>query len=348
MGSEIEQNILVRAPNWLGDNVLCLPAITALRTARPDARISVLVQKSMAGFWEMTPVDEVIPFTCARGPMGLIDRIKLAATLKKHAFDTVLIFPNSFDSALVPWLARIPTRIGWPTQGRGKLLNRRIDYPHHLDDRQQWERDLYLVTEGLGCSVTADGTARIEVPVDTQMEIAAKSAGLHKPLIALNPGATYGPAKCWLPERYVEVALRINKELQGSVILVGGPKDRPVCEDIYTQIVKQDDTATRWCRSLAGKTSVIELAGWLEQCNCTVTNDTGGMHISAAVATPVAAIFGPTNWNRTAPLGDGHQLIKATIDCERRCKRTCAADHRCMKSVTVEMVMEAVGELVNS
>jgi heptosyltransferase-2 len=345
MTDNTRKNILVRAPNWLGDNVLCLPAVNVLRAALPDARLTVMVKKSMAGLWEMADVDAIIPFTCARSPMGLIDRLKLASVLKKQAFDTAIIFPNSFDSALVPWLARIPERIGWPTQGRAMLINRKITYPHHLDDRQQWERDVYLVTEGLGCSVSADGTLRIEVPVDTLMKIAAESAGLHKPLIAVNPGATYGPAKCWLPERYVETALRINKELQGSVIIVGGPGDVPVCEDIYTQIVKQDNTATRWCRSLAGKTNVTELAGWLEQCVCTVTNDTGGMHISAAVGTPVAAIFGPTNWNRTAPLGEGHQLIKATVDCERRCKRTCVADHRCMKSVTVEMVMEAVMRL---
>jgi heptosyltransferase-2 len=343
-----KKNILIRAPNWLGDNVLCLPAVTALRSAMPDAHLAVLVKKSMAGLWEMTVVEEVIPFTCANGPKGLIDRVKIARELKKHDFDTALIFPNSFDSALVPWLARIPRRIGWPTQGRKLLLNNRVVYPHHLDDRQQWERDVFLVTEGLGCSVAVEGSARLTVPIDTQMKIAAVSASRQKPIIALNPGATYGPAKCWLQERYAEVALKIDAELNGSVILVGGPGDVQVCEQIYSMIAEREKTAKRWCLNLAGKTTVTELAGWLEQCACMVTNDTGGMHVSAAVETPVVAIFGPTNWKRTAPLGEGHQLIKATVDCERRCKRTCVADHRCMKSVTVDMVMEAVEKAVNS
>jgi heptosyltransferase-2 len=342
-----KKNILIRAPNWLGDNVLCLPAVNALRAALPDAYLAVLVKRSMAGLWEMTAVDDVMPFTCARGPKGLIDRWKIARELRKRAFDTALIFPNSFDSALVPWLARIPARIGWPTQARSMLLNHRVAYPHHLDDRQQWERDVFLVNEGLGISVKTEGTARLTVPVDTQMNIAAVSASKPKPIIALNPGATYGPAKCWLPERYAAVALKINAELNGSVVLVGGPGDAVVCEQIYSMIAEQEKTAKRWCLNLAGRTTVTELAGWLEQCACTVTNDTGGMHVSAAVDTPVVAIFGPTDWKRTAPLGEGHQLIKATVDCERRCKRTCAADHRCMKSVTVDMVMEAVCKMVD-
>lgn len=342
------KNILIRAPNWLGDNVLCLPAVTALRTALPDAHLSVLVKKGMAGLWDMTAVDEVIPFICARGPKGLVDRWKIARELKKRSFDTALIFPNSFDSVLVPWLARIPERIGWPAQGRRMLLNHIVAYPHHLDDRQQWERDVFLVNEGLGCSVAVEGSARLTVPVDTQMKIAAVSASRQKPIIALNPGATYGPVKCWLPERYAEVALKINAELNGSVILVGGPGDAPVCEQLYSMIAERENTVKRWCLNLAGQTTVTELAGWLEQCACTVTNDTGGMHVSAAVDTPVVAIFGPTDWNRTAPLGEGHQLIKATVACAKRCKRSCVADHRCMKSVSVEMVMAAVKKAVNS
>ena len=339
---------MIRSPNWLGDIILCLPAVQALRRAIPDTRLEVLVKKSMAQLWEMTDVDTVIPFSCRRGMKGLADRRALARDLKKRAFDTALIFPNSFDAALLPYMAGIPERAGWPTQGRGLLLNNRILYPRHLDSQQQPERDIYLISRWLGQELSMPASILLTIPADAKSAVAAQKETMARRIIGLNPGATYGPAKCWLPERFAQTALRAHAELGCDVIITGGPGDVAVCGQVYDHIAGQDPHASAWCRNLAGQTGIAELAAWLEQCACLVTNDTGGMHVSAAVGTPVVAIFGPTNWNRTAPLGTGHKLIKATVPCDAKCKRRCVADHRCMKSVTVDMVMQAVGEVMEN
>lgn len=333
--------LLVRSPNWLGDCVLAMPAMRELRRFRPNARISVLAKKSVADLWRMCPyVDEVIPFEIRKGIMGLDDRWDLGKELKKMNFDLCLIIPNSFDAALVPYLARIRRRMGWATYMRGMLLNRKVPFPHHLDGEQQPHCQLYLVEKLVRHPVDHTLDADIKIPEEAK-EYAAR---LRENYFVLCPGASYGTAKCWLPENYAETALKLRKETGADCYLVGGKSDAAVCRDVAEKIGGRDEGAASWCHDLSGQTTLFELAALLEKATLLITNDTGTMHLGAVVKTPVVAIFGPTNWLRTAPIGSNNVLLRGEHDCHKRCRRVCESDHRCMKAVTVEMVMNAAKE----
>jgi heptosyltransferase-2 len=334
--------VLVRAPNWLGDNVLALPAVAALCRLRPSAHVTVLVRDSMADFWRMTPVHEVMPLHVRTGMRGLADRWRLAQLVRRRAFDSALILPNSFDSALVPWLARIPCRAGWASDARGLLLTQRVPRPANWHGENQSQRYIHLVGQFLGERVTDDTECRLQTTENVVCAVQARRAALAKLLLGLNPGATYGSAKCWLPERFAEVAMRAHGELGAGVIIVGGPGDARVCGLVAELIARQAPDATTWCLNLAGQTSLCELTAWLRECRCVVTNDTGGMHLAAAAGTRVVAIFGPTDWRETAPLGEGHVLLRGEAECAPCCKRECVTDHRCMTSVSVEQVWQTV------
>lgn len=341
----VGKRILVRAPNWLGDNVLAAPALLALRKACRGAYVAVVVRDSMADLWRMLPVDDVIPFARVAGLRGLGTRWRVACDVRKRCFDTALIFPNSFDAALVPWLARVPERVGWTTDGRWLLVNRRIPFPRHLNGQSQARRYVYLVEQWLDRTLDVPLEVRLTVPAEARAEVAAAMTGWPPVVIGLSPSATYGTAKCWLPERFAEVACRAHRDLGARVVIVGGPGDRSRCAHVAAVIADMAPDAASWCENLAGRTDVCALAAWLERCTCLVTNDTGAMHVAAAVGTPVVAIFGPTDWRETAPLGTGHHLIRASVPCGPCHRRTCHLDHRCMKSVSVEEVYQAVADV---
>jgi len=332
----------MRAPNWLGDNVLALPAVAALCHMRPAARVTVLVRDTMADFWRMTPAHDVIPFRVRRGPAGLADRWRLAHELRPRDFSRALVLPNSFDSALVPWLARIPQRVGWASDARGVLLTQRVPRPEHLRGQNQSLGYVYLIEQFLGERVADSHAGGLNIEPTVVGAVQARRAALPALLLGLNPGATYGAAKCWLPERFAEVAVRAHAERGAGVLIVGGPGDARVCAGVAHMIARHAPDAATWCVNLAGQTNLCELAAWLRQCFCVVTNDTGGMHLAAAAGTRVVAIFGPTDWRETAPLGAGHVLVRGAADCAPCCKRACATDHRCMTAVTVAQVWQAV------
>ncbi len=334
---------MVRAPNWLGDNVLALPAVAALCRALPERRVSVLVREAMADFWRMTPAAAVLPFRVRPGIAGLRDRWRLAADLRGAAFTTALILPNSFDSALVPLLAGIPERVGWASDGRGLLLTRRIPFPRRLAGQSQSLRYQHLVATWLGGPLPIDPECRLRIAADVVSSIRAQRAELPPRLLAMNPGATYGTAKCWLPERYAALALEARRARDVGVIIVGSAGDGEVCARVAEMIAAADPTCRQWCRNLAGATTIGRLAAWLREAACLVTNDTGAMHIAAVVGTPLVAIFGPTDWRETAPLGTRHTLLRAEgIVCAPCCQRACAIDHRCMTAISVAQVWQAV------
>ncbi len=333
-----KSRILLRVPNWLGDNVLVMPAVNALRKSLPDAKISVMVKSSMADFWRMTCVDEIIPFSFSKGFKGITERWQFAKKLKKEKFDSVLIFPNSFDSALVPWLAGIPEIVGWPTDGRFFLLNNNFSKPAHLKDKQQFLTYIYLIEKWLGKQIQVDAELSLKIPEKEKEIVENEIANYNKPIIGLNPGATYGSAKCWPAKNYADIAVKIHEEKNANIIIVGGPGDEKVCGEVFDLIKKINSDAENWCENISGKTSICMLAAWLEQCDFLITNDTGGMHVGAAVGTSVVAIFGPTDWSSTAPLGINHKLIKTDADCAPCLKRECPTNHHCMTSLTVEKV----------
>jgi len=298
----------------------------------------------MADVWEMTPVNEILPFNFRKGINGLRDRWNFAKVLKSKNFDAVVIFPNSFDSALVPFMAKIPERTGWATDSRSFMLTNAIPKPDSLKEKQQFLQYIYLIEKWLGKKINADENIRLSIPSEIENKISSSIS--EKKIVGLNPGSTYGSAKRWLSDYYAELAIKLEIEKDVEIIIFGGPGDKEICNEIFEKIIQKESSTEQCCKNLAGKTSITELAAQLKKCACLVTNDTGAMHIAAAVGTPVAAIFGPTDWSSTPPLGNDHKLIKTKVECAPCMKRECPTDHSCMTSISVEEVYEVVANVI--
>jgi heptosyltransferase-2 len=320
----------VRAPNWVGDVVLALPALRDLRRNFQQAHLTVLARPWVAGVYAAVPeVDAVLE---SRGHAADV------AQLRAACFDTAVLLPNSFGTALVPWRAGVPERWGYATDGRGPLLTRRCAVPPTVRGRSQ----VYYyraMLEGLGFATEGPPDASLACP-ETWSEAAAALLGHEGPWIGVNPGAFYGTAKRWLPERFAAVADLVARRLGGRVAIVGGPAERPLGEAIAEQI-------TAPVRLLSGETSLAGLVGVLSRLRLLLTNDSGPMHLAAALGTPLVAVFGSTDWAETAPVGNRATLVREHVDCAPCMLRECPIDHRCMTRVETARVAEAALALVS-
>ena len=320
--------ILVRAPNWLGDAVMALPAMAAVRRAFPRSTIAVAAPGAVAPmFEELTDAapDEVLT----------VERGTEIAVLRAGRFDLVVLLPNSFRSAWSARRAAIPNRWGVASSGRGWLLTRRVRRLRQR--RHQSARYLHLM-EGLGIG-GADDLPRLAIKPETRQRAAdlltRYAVEPSTPLVGIAPGAAYGHAKRWPPSRVSELAGRLG-ERGATCVLVGAAGDRDAGRAIESAL-----PAAARIVNLIGRTDLRLLAGVLERCQAFVSNDSGAMHLAAAVGVPVTAIFGPTDERVTAPLGN-HDVIIHPVFCRPCMLRDCPIDHRCMKRITVDRVFEAV------
>jgi lipopolysaccharide heptosyltransferase II len=323
------ERVLVRAPNWIGDVVLSLAAVRDLRRNFPRARIEVLARPWVADLYRA--VAEVDAVRVSGG-------VRADARALRGAFDAAVLLPNSLGSALPAWMARIGERWGYATEGRAPLLTRAPRVPPQVRGRSQvYYYRAMLAGAGLRVSATPDVSLRC--PPDWK-EGAERllAGGTDGPWIGVNPGAFYGTAKRWLPERFAAVADTLAGR-GAQVALVGGPAERAVGEVIAAQM-------TAPARMLCGQTTLPELVGVLSRLRLLVTNDSGPMHLAAALGVPVVAVFGPTDWRETHPVGDAHTLVRVPVYCSPCGLRECPIDHRCMRRVTVDRVAaEAVALL---
>lgn len=334
-------NILIRAVNWLGDAVMTIPAIGTVREFFPSARITLLATPLVAEMFTPHPwVDEVLIYDRKGRHRGVAGRLRMSAELRQRGFDLAILFPNSFDAALVPWLAGIPRRLGLRSDGRGWLLNygmpKRLQVP---TGHQSGAYRAILAHFGIAASV------RSQLLVTTPAEDAAiaellSSGGINPGdfVIGINPGATYGSAKRWYPERFAAVADDLAGRWGAKIVLTGGPDETGIAADIA-------GTMTSPCLNLAGGTRVRELMAVIKRCNFFVTNDSGPMHIAAAFGVPLVAIFGSTDNTTTFPLAEHAAVVRQQVDCAPCMKRECPTDHRCMTAVTTAMVVEAAERL---
>jgi len=341
---KVPQKILIRGVNWIGDTIMTIPAMRTLRQLFPESRITLLIRKPMDRlFAHFSAVDHVVGFTIRKGMAGLVDRMRLAQKLRREHYDLCLILPNSFDSALILFLAGIPARIGFDRDGRGLLLTRKIKPPVPEEAGHQADDYLSLVTS-LGAiqifrefNLEVDREAK-EWAKDQLEPLRQKVSG---PLIGLNPGATYGPAKRWFPERFTDLAARLCSGDQSGIVIVGGPEETGLCGNIA-------DGIEGAVLDLSGQTDLQQLAAVLSLCDLLVTNDSGPMHLASAVGTPVVAIFGSTEPGATSPLGK-HRIIKEECECspclERFCER---GDTLCMELIQVEDVYDTVKRLLEN
>lgn len=336
-------NVLVRSTNWLGDLMMSLPALRAVRERFPSGRISVHVRPHLAAILDgLSWVDEVIPLSIGRGLQGVSDRLRVASEVRERGFDLAILFPNSFDAALLPFLARIPHRLGYARAGRGPLLThpvaatpeiRNVHFAHYL---------LNLL-EPLGVQ-GAPAYARLEVADDAIAEADAVLADVpgEGPLIAMAPSAAYGPAKEWPPEHFEELAVRLVRERSARVVLVGAPQERETCERI---VASAGDDANR-IAAVAGRTSVAGLAALLSRCAAYVGNDSGASHVAGMVGVPALVIFGPTRPDVTHPLGPDAHVVYKPIECSPCMARTCPLGHkRCLTEISSDEIFERLESL---
>ena len=323
------EKLVVRAPNWVGDVVLALPALRDLRRAFPQAQLTVLARPWVAGLY--AAVHEVDAVLESRGHAADVAQLR-------GRFDTALLLPNSFGTALVAWRAGISERWGYATDGRGPLLTRRCAVPASVRGRSQ----VYYyraMLEGLGLATEGSPDASLACPEPWAAEAAALLGGAG-PWIGINPGAFYGTAKRWLPERFAAVADLVARRIGASVAIVGGAAERPLGEAIAEQLQAP-------VRLLSGQTTLAGLVGVLSRLRLLLTNDSGPMHLAAALGTPLVAVFGSTDWVETAPFGSRATLVREPVLCSPCLLRECPIDHRCMTRVDTARVAEVALALVS-
>jgi len=317
-------NILVKGNNWLGDAVMSLPTLRSLKAMAPKSRVTVLTKPAFADLYRGAPdVDEVLPHE--RGGMRVW--MRTVKELKKRKFDAALVLPRSFSAALLVWSAGIPKRIGYAGRGRAKLLT---EMPAPPERRHRVYAYHHLLT-ALG-DPPAAAAPRLVLPADATAWAEEKMPG--GPWIGFNPGATYGSAKQWFPDRFIELGRKLSR--RGNLVVVGGPAEAELGEKVARGI-------GGLC--IAGRTTVSQLAAALARCRLFVTNDTGPMHVADAVGTPMVALFGPTDWIVTPPFGKHHTIVRHEIECSPCLKRSCPLGHHdCMEKLQVGQVLQACEE----
>jgi heptosyltransferase-2 len=322
--------LLVRAPNWLGDVMLSLAAVRDLRRSFPAARVEVLARGSVAELYRAVP--EVDAVRESRGHRQDVSAIR-------GAFDAAVVLPNSFGSALAVWRAGIPERWGFATDGRGLLLTRGPRVPANARGRSQvYYYRAMLDGVGIDTSVPADTSLRCPEEWGARGAVLLGDEG---PWLGLNPGAAFGTAKRWLPERYAAAAELVSRRTGAQVAILGGPAERPLGEAIAAGMRSP-------ARVLCGETTLPDLVGVLSRLRLLVTNDSGPMHVAAALGVPQVAVFGSTDWRETAPVSDRARLLREPVECAPCLLRECPIDHRCMKRVTVDRVAEAAVDLMSA
>ncbi len=339
------QRILVRATNWVGDAVMSLPALEALRTRFPRAEIVLLSKASVSElYWYHPAVNRQIIYKPAsehRGPRGFA---RLIRELRAERFDAAVLFQNAFQAAWIAWLARIPLRIGYATDGRGALLQEAVEPPLPAAYGHQVNYYLQLLFRaGLAAKPQAVEEIRLRLSESegTWAEKKFEGLGLSGPrfIVGMAPGATFGPAKRWPFDRFAGLADRLIGALNADVLIFGSAAERPLAEDIASAM-KHTPVIT------AGETSLRQLLALMARCQLMVTNDSGPMHLAAGLGVPLVAFFGSTNERATGPLGKRVRVIKREVACSPCGLRECPIDFRCMNEISVEVAFQATLELV--
>lgn len=343
MRKEGIHRIVVRGPNWLGDAVMCEPALSQVRTLFPQADITLLVKPAIADLLAEHPaVDRTLVYDDRGRHAGLSGKWTLAGVLRRHRFDLAILFQNAFEAAMISFLAGIPRRFGYATDGRSLFLTDPVTLPSRNGQRHQVQYywDLLKPLGGHGPASAPRLFVTAEESASMATRLADAGIGPADLLIGVNPGSTYGRAKRWLPDRYAEVANRLLKDMQADAgvrvgVAVVGAKGE---EQLGQEIAKQIKTRTVVC---SGHTTVRELMALVKRCQLFLTNDTGPMHVAAAFNIPLVAVFGPTDWQTTSPYGVEAKLVRQPVSCAPCLLRECPIDHRCMTGVTVDQVYNA-------
>jgi heptosyltransferase-2 len=339
---EAVRRLLVRGLNWIGDAAMSLPTLWNLRAALPQAHLAVYAPGWSAGVYAICPaVDEVIE---AR-KRGVLSDIADSRRLASGAFEAAIILPNSFRSALAPSLARIPGRWGYNTDNRFSLLTNAVPLPPRARKEHTvlYYKELLEAAgipwlgEKFGLEITAATLSETE---EILKQRGVREGGSR---IGLAPGAAWGPSKTWPADRFASAAKRLLEDHSASVLVFGSDEETGLAEGIAT-------AAGAGAASLAGAFPELRhLAAAISTCNLLITNDSGPLHLAAALGVPVVALFGPTDERRTGPWGLGNRsaVIARAPDCRPCYNPQCREQgHPCMEGIGVDEVVEAAGRLL--
>jgi heptosyltransferase-2 len=333
--------ILIRATNWVGDAIMALPAIHAIRS-RPDANISILARSYVADIYrEQNVTDELIIYDHRGKHAGIFGRERLASELRSRGFDVAILLQNAFDAAWLAWRAGIPQRIGYARDGRSILLTKAVPVPNpgEIPAHEKFYYLELLRRSGWIDSVPDEPFIKLHMNAASRAHAADQlaAAGVRHAAIriAIGAGAAYGSAKCWPPSRFAELANHLQAQWDADVILFGAAGETDVSSAIASEM-------KRTPIDLTGKTSIADLPALLSQCHVFIGNDSGAMHVAAAVGLPTVAIFGPTDPFGTAPVTPRHTIVREQPYCSPCFLRRCPIDHRCMTRITTSEVEAAV------
>jgi heptosyltransferase-2 len=326
---------------------MCLPALRAIRFRFPRSHLSVLARPWVADLYRREPFcDEIIEYAASAGNRNVGAKWTLARDLRTRGFDCAILLQNAFDAALIAWMARIPVRIGYNRDSRGLLLTHPIGVPKpgEIPRHESYYYLELLRRAGWIDKLPDTELIRLEGAAEARQAGLARlrSAGLAEPVIGVSPGAAYGTAKRWLPERFAAAAARLAETLGGAIALFGSADERDLCASIAGTL----EAAGRRVHNFAGETRLREYIELAAACRVYLTNDSGAMHIASALGVPTVAIFGATDHIGTGPTGPLARVVREPVECAPCLLRECPIDHRCMTRVSVERVADVALDLL--
>src|ERR1700730_6337931 len=333
--------ILVRAPNWVGDAVMAIPALEAIRRAHAAADVAILARPAVADLYRDQPfANRILEYENSGRHKGWWGREKRVGALRRERFDLAVLLQNAFEAAWLAWRAGIPERAGYARDGRGLLLTKPICVPKE-GDIPRHESHYYLeLVRRAGWIETRGEIAPIRLCVPPSAREAAEASLLRAGAregawsCGIAPGASYGAAKCWPPERFAALADRLISECAADVILFGTPNEKEMAARICSAMKRPPI-------SLVGQTSMGDLAAHFSACSIFIGNDSGALHVAAAAGLPVIGIFGSTDPEGTGPVTPQFALIREAVSCSPCFLRSCPVDHRCMTRIAVDAVFAA-------
>ncbi|TAN37980.1 MAG: lipopolysaccharide heptosyltransferase II [Verrucomicrobia bacterium] len=323
-----ERRVLVISPGWIGDAIMSMPAVQQFHAAQPDTEITVLAKPNLLPLWEMNPAVQKRLVYAGNGITAL--------AILRGKFSAAYLFPNSTRSALLPWLAAVPERIGLAGHWRRWLLTSVATPPNDsAKQHQAWEYATIL-------SATSSVLSRpqLVLPAVARDQATQRVAKLKRPLIGLLPGAARGPAKRWPADRFAETAYALHTQTGGSILAMGGASDAESCSVVAAAVGSS-------ALNLAGTTEIPEWAALLGLCDVVICNDSGGMHLATAVGAPVVAIFGITDPARTGPLGTHDRILQHSQTQARAVPRTSAEAAEALATISVGEVVAAALEALH-
>jgi heptosyltransferase-2 len=339
--------ILIRATNWVGDAIMALPAIRAIRN-RSDTEVSILARSYVADIYrDQNLADQLIVYDHRGSHSGLAGRERLASELRAQKFDVAILLQNAFDAAWLAWRAGIPERIGYARDARSLLLTNVVPVPK-TGEIPAHEKFYYLELlrrSGWIESIPDDPFIKLHITGDSLKRacelLLTSGARPHALRVAIGAGAAYGSAKCWPPTRFAELATQLQNQWDADVILFGAAGETDVSAAISDEMLKPP-------LNLTGKTAIADLPALLAQCHVFIGNDSGAMHVAAAAGLPTIGIFGPTDPFGTAPVTPRKTIVREQPYCSPCFLRRCPIDHRCMNRITTSEVEAAVDPWLTS